>query len=83
MLCVAAEGRNTIAAALWLLPWFVIKALQRASEAVQSKLSGSGALGGRDNAPLRSPSGGAREEGGAVAASPERKGWRWQVRRQG
>lgn len=33
---LAAEGKNTVSAGLWLVPWFVFLALERASEAVQA-----------------------------------------------
>lgn len=35
LLCIAAEGPNTMKAALWLLPWFIFLALERAADAVQ------------------------------------------------
>lgn len=37
-LCLAAEGKNTVKAALWLIPWFVFLALERATDAVQAQV---------------------------------------------
>eukprot|EP00239_Pterosperma_sp_CCMP1384_P000085 CAMPEP_0197846358 /NCGR_PEP_ID=MMETSP1438-20131217/3112_1 /TAXON_ID=1461541 /ORGANISM="Pterosperma sp., Strain CCMP1384" /LENGTH=347 /DNA_ID=CAMNT_0043457971 /DNA_START=64 /DNA_END=1107 /DNA_ORIENTATION=- len=40
VMCTAAEGPNTISAALWLLPWFALLIVEKACEAVQSTPEG-------------------------------------------
>jgi hypothetical protein len=73
MVCIVAEGRNTVAAGLWLLPWFAVKALQRASEVVQTRPSPPSPL---TPAP---PQAGASSPRAAQAAPLEQGGVRWQV----